>query len=205
MPATTGRERPHDGHEARQHDRLGAVLVEEVLGAVDELPFEEPRIGAPQQARARLLADGEADLVADDGGGEAPDQDGGEVQLALVGEDPGGEQERVTGEEEADEQAGLGEDDQHQPDLAVRAQVVEDLLRIQTERENGREQVHDGHDAQDRRPTPSSSGNDPELTAAARHTTLRRRYAYRRPSPTTLDGRHPTHQHRRTLTWRNRS
>ena len=44
------------------------------------------------------------DLVADHGGGEAPDEDGGEVQLALVGEEPGGEEERVAGEEEADEQ-----------------------------------------------------------------------------------------------------
>ena len=86
-----------------------------------------------------------------------PSEDGGEVQLALVGEDPGGEQERVAGQEEADEQAGLGEDDEHQPDLAVRAQVVEDLLRIQTERENGREQVH-GHGAQDRRPDPTPLG-----------------------------------------------
>ena len=91
-----------------------------------------------------LLADGEADLVADDGGDEAPDQDGGEVELALVGEDPGGEEERVAREEEADEQAGLGEDDEHQPDLAVGAQIVQDLLGIEAERENGREQVHDG-------------------------------------------------------------
>ena len=49
-----------------------------------------------------LLPDGEADLVADDGGGEAPDQDGGQVELALVGQDPGGEEEGVAGEEEAD-------------------------------------------------------------------------------------------------------
>ena len=36
---------------------------------------------------------------------------------------PGGEEERVAGEEEADQEARLGEDDQDQPDLAVRAQV----------------------------------------------------------------------------------
>ena len=91
-----------------------------------------------------LLADGEPDLVADHGGGEAPDEDGREVELALVGEEPGGEEERVAGEEEADQQAGLGEDDEHQPDLAVRAQVVEDLLRVEAEREIVESRCTDG-------------------------------------------------------------
>ena len=138
------RERPHDGHEAGEHDRLGAVLLEELLGAVDVLPFEQARIGPAEEPRAHPLPDREADLVADHGGREAPDEDGREVELALVGQEPGGEEQRVAGEEEADQQPGLGEDDQHQPDLAVGAQVVEDRLGIEAERENRREQVHDG-------------------------------------------------------------
>ena len=36
----------------------------------------------------------------------------------LRGEEAGGEEERVAGEEEADQQARLGEDDQEQPDRA---------------------------------------------------------------------------------------
>ena len=39
----------------------------------------------------------------------------------MAGEEPGGEQQRVAGEEEADEQPGLGEDDQKQPDCPERA------------------------------------------------------------------------------------
>ena len=104
-PATTGANVRTTGTKRASTIVFGPVLVEEVFGAVDELPFEEPRVRAPQQARAHPLADGEADLIADDGGHEAPDEDGGEVELALVGEDPGGEEQRVAGEEEADQQA----------------------------------------------------------------------------------------------------
>ena len=82
---------------------FGAVLLEEVLGAFDVLLFEEPRVRlAGTGAGPAFLPMREADLVADHGGDEAPDEDDGEVQLALVGEEPGGEQERVAGEEEAD-------------------------------------------------------------------------------------------------------
>ena len=145
MPATTGAKVRTTGTKRASTIVFAPWLVEEVLGAVDVLPFEEPRIGAAQQAWPHLAGRSVKPTWSPiDGGGEAPDQDGGQVHLALVREDPGGEQERVAGEEEADEQAGLGEDDEDQPDLAVRAQVVEDLLRIQAERENGREQVHDG-------------------------------------------------------------
>ena len=79
----------------------------------------------------------EADLVADHRGGEATDQHRREVQLSLVGEEPGGEEERIAGEEEADEQARLGEDDQNQADLPIRAEGVEDLLRVEAERQHG--------------------------------------------------------------------
>ena len=53
--------------------------------------------------------------------------------LPLPGEDPRGEQQRVAGEEEADEQPGLGEDDEPQHDLAVRAQRVDELLDVDAE------------------------------------------------------------------------
>ena len=82
-----------------------------------------------------------------------------EVELALVGEQPGGEEERVAGEEEPDEQAGLGEDDEDQPDLAVGAQIVQDLFGIEAERQNACESRCTA--AQDRRPTRSGLRNRP--------------------------------------------
>src|SRR4051794_40654490 len=57
---------------------------------------------------------------------------------------PGREHQRVAGEEEADEQPGLGEDDEHEPDLAVGAERVEDRLRVEAERQ-GDGQVHHRH------------------------------------------------------------
>ena len=49
----------------------------------------------------------------------------GQVQAGLVlrGEQPGGEQERVAGQEEPDQQARLGEDDEEQPDRGERARA----------------------------------------------------------------------------------
>ena len=124
-------ERADDGHEPRQDHRLRSVLLEELLGAVDELLFEEARLLPAEDPRPRLLPDGEPDLVADHRRREAADQDGGEVELALLGEQPGSEEQRVAGEEEAEQQPGLGEDDQHEADLAVRAQRVDHLLRVE--------------------------------------------------------------------------
>ena len=46
-------ERAHDGHEASEHDRLRAVLLEELLGAFDVLVLEQAASRAAEHARAR--------------------------------------------------------------------------------------------------------------------------------------------------------
>ena len=69
-----------------------------------------------------------ADFGADERADEAADDEQRDVEVALTGEHTRGEQQRVAGEEEADEQAGLGEDDEPQPDLAVRTQRVDEIL-----------------------------------------------------------------------------
>ena len=53
-----------------------------------------------------------ADLVADDRGDEAADEDHREVEVALRGEEAGGEEERVAGRKNPMSRPGLGEDDQ---------------------------------------------------------------------------------------------
>ena len=63
--------------------------------------------------------------------------------LSCDGEQPGGEQQRVAGQEEADQQARLGEDDEEQPDRGERAQPVDDLLGIE-EVERGEQVRHGG-------------------------------------------------------------
>ena len=84
-----------------------------------------------------LLAERVADLIADERGEEAPDEDDRQVELALGGEQPGGEEQRVAREEEPDQQARLGEDDRDQTD---RPEGPDDVLRIQAEL---RQHVHD--------------------------------------------------------------
>ena len=77
-----------------------------------------------------MLAERVADLVADDRGEEARRRARPQMlsrTCPVDGEEPGGEEERVAGEEEADEQPGLGEDDQEQPD---RPEGPQELLRV---------------------------------------------------------------------------
>ena len=52
---------------------------------------------------------------------------------------PGGEQQRVAGQEEADHEAGLGEDDGEE---AEGAEGADQLLGIEAERGERREQAH---------------------------------------------------------------
>ena len=47
------RERPHDRHEAGQHEGLGAVLLEELVRLLDVLLLEQAGVGAPEERRAR--------------------------------------------------------------------------------------------------------------------------------------------------------
>ncbi len=74
--------------------------------------------GRRKRERAHLLPEGVADLIAGDGRHKAADQDDGQAQGALSGEQSGGEQEGVSGEEEPDEKSRFGEDDQEQADRA---------------------------------------------------------------------------------------
>ncbi len=116
-PAHPGDDRgegAHDRHEAGQHDRLRSVSLEEGGGLLDVLLLEDPGVGAAEEARPDLAAEEVADLVPRHRGGhdQCADQPERLVQVGAVGhQQAGGEQQRVTGQEEADQQAGLGEDD----------------------------------------------------------------------------------------------
>jgi hypothetical protein len=99
-----------------------------VLGLVDILLFEEPGVGAPKQRRAHPLAEGVSNLIARDGGQEAPDQDHREAQGPLGGEQTCREKQRISRQEKPHEQARLGEDDEKEPD---RAEGDEELTGIE--------------------------------------------------------------------------
>jgi hypothetical protein len=109
------------------------VLVEELLGAVDVPLLEESGVGAAEEWRSCALTDRVADLVADDRGEEATERDDCDVEVSLRRKDAGGEEQRVTGQEEPDQQARLGEDDEKEPDRRPRAERFQEIPGVQAQ------------------------------------------------------------------------
>src|SRR5690348_3483844 len=85
---------------------------------------EELRAGAVVELAPGALADRVAEGVAGDGGDEATDRERPDVQVALGGEKPGGEEQTVARQEEADQQPGLGKDDEHHAEHAGGADEI---------------------------------------------------------------------------------
>src|SRR5213083_424560 len=92
------------------------LALVEAAGPLDVARIEEQRLLAREQARAEARADGIADAVAHDRGDDQQAVDPPDVEAARRGDEPGRHQERIAGEEEADEEPGLGEDDSDQND-----------------------------------------------------------------------------------------
>lgn len=135
-PAHTGddrREGPHDGHEAGQHQRLRAVLLEELVGLLDVLLLEEAGVRALEERGSHLPAEEIADLVTDDRrqGDQDADQPQRVLQVARRHQQTRGEQQGVAGQEEADQQPGLGEHDEQE---AGQPEGVEQIIRVQPAR-----------------------------------------------------------------------
>ncbi|CCM64187.1 hypothetical protein BN381_350047 [Candidatus Microthrix parvicella RN1] len=112
-----GAEGPHDGHEAGQHDGLRSMSIEEGNGAVPMFSLQNPPVGALEQRRTRAASQEITGLVPSDGGNDHHQDQHPDVGVERQpGQSPrsrssGGEQQRVAGEKEPNEQAGLGEDD----------------------------------------------------------------------------------------------
>ena len=108
------------------------MLVEEGLGAGELLLLEEARVRAGEQARPVAASDRVADLVADDRRDRAAEDEERERRRhhRRRDEEAGGEEQRVAREEEADEDPGLGEHDQEQPD---EPDVADELFGVEPE------------------------------------------------------------------------
>lgn len=135
-PADTGddrRERPDDGDEAGQHQRLRSVLLEELVGLLDVLLLEETGVRPLEEGRPHLAAEEIADLVTDDRrqGDQETDEPQGVLQVSGRHQKSCGEQQGVTGQEEADEQSGLGEHDEQE---SGQPEGVEQIIRVQPAR-----------------------------------------------------------------------
>src|SRR5207244_8478296 len=94
----------NDGDEARDHDRLGPMARVKATGSLDVAWVEEQRPLAREQARTDPDADGVADAVAHDGGHDQEPVNPPDVETARRSDEPRGNQERIAGQEEADEE-----------------------------------------------------------------------------------------------------
>ncbi len=137
-----GDERPHHGHESRQHDRARAVLLEEDVRLDDVFPLEQLRVRLVEQGGSGLRSDPVSDDVADERAHrqQQTHQPQWRRDDVLGHEQTCGEQQRVAGKEEAEQQPALGEDDQTKPRQQERSQAGEDDLGIQPGRQQG--EVH---------------------------------------------------------------
>src|SRR6201999_2362983 len=98
-------------------------LLVEQLGCHQVLALEEPRVRARVEAPADLAAEEEAGQAAEDRRRDADRDHERQLQpwLALKRrEEPGGEKKAVTWQKEANEEAGLRENDREQPDVRER-------------------------------------------------------------------------------------
>jgi hypothetical protein len=114
MPATIGA----NGQEAREDDGLAAMLLVEGVRALQVALVEPDRVFALEHLRADPSAERVADAVADDGGDGAQDAQRPDVEQALRGQEAGGEEQAVTRQEEAKEQARFGKHDERDADEA---------------------------------------------------------------------------------------
>jgi hypothetical protein len=79
------------------------------------------------------MTDRVADLVADHRGEEATERDDRDVEVSLRRKDARGEEQGVPGEEEPDQQPGLGKDDEKESDGRPRAERFQDIPGIEAQ------------------------------------------------------------------------
>src|SRR5207302_9306518 len=107
-------ERPDDWHEPGEHDRLGAMLLVEPLRLQQVLPFEEARIWPREKSRAGLPPDPVTHAVSGDRCQRETRQEPSQREMARRREQAGGDEQRVAGQEEPDQQTSFREDDRKQ-------------------------------------------------------------------------------------------
>src|SRR5208282_6337679 len=92
-------------------DRLHAVLFVEFVRALEVLLLEEKRIGPRVERLSGLAPDEIVELVAENGAQGDQRKQPGQAQMARGSQDPGGHQQGIAREKEAEEEPGLREDD----------------------------------------------------------------------------------------------
>ena len=134
-----GREGAHHRHEAGQDHGDAAETLEERVRALHVLAAEDAGFLAFEDRRPCLVTDEVADLAADERGhadrqGDPPGVDPEHAvrcRGSRVRQEPRHDEQRVTGEEEADQQPRLREDDEAHHQQRPRLGVGDDGGRVQ--------------------------------------------------------------------------
>lgn len=105
-----GTERSNDGNEARENDGAAAIFFIEIMSALKVAAAEEKRVLAAVECSARGAADPVADLIAHNGAEHDGEEQPFERDHAGGGKNAGGDEQGVTGQEEADKETGFDED-----------------------------------------------------------------------------------------------
>ena len=129
-----GREGADDGDEAGDDDRLAAVLLVELVGALEVLRVQE--LDVPLEGpRPDLVPDPVVDGVAGDGGaGEEQEQDADlERRRGQGGQGARREEQRVAGEERRHHQPRLAEDDEGEDRVCPHPVLLDELPEVRVE------------------------------------------------------------------------
>src|SRR5580704_14203795 len=100
----------HDRDEASEDDGATAVLFIKLMGALEVAAAEEERVFLLIEGRTHRAADPIAELIADDGAGHYRKQKPLQRNNVGGGEDTGGDEQGIAGQEEADKESGFDED-----------------------------------------------------------------------------------------------
>ncbi|KAF0957467.1 hypothetical protein MLGJGCBP_01806 [Rhodococcus sp. T7] len=121
---------PGDRYKSREEDGARPVAVEEAPRLLELLRSQPRRAGTVEHRRSHASADEVTDLIAQDRSDRYGDHrhPQGREGLKLGGEHAGGEQQRVAGQEEADEKPGF---DEHCAENAEQTEGAQQRRHIQ--------------------------------------------------------------------------
>src|SRR6267143_6335363 len=104
-------ERSNEGDEASEDHGADAIFFVEIMSPLKMAAAEEERVLAAIESGARRAADPIANLIANNRAKHNRQQEPLEGNHAGRGENAGGDEQGITGQEKADEKASFDEDD----------------------------------------------------------------------------------------------
>ena len=132
-----------DGHEARDDDRLDAVFLVELMGALQVRAVEPARAFAAEDLRPDEIADPVVGRIAEDRGEHQQKGYGVDIERAFGRQGSHREEQRVAGQKRRHDQSRLAEDDRKQNGVRKAAVARDQINQVCVEVENDVNEVFD--------------------------------------------------------------